>query len=288
MLLFDTVANGLFIGALYAVVALAFSIQWGVLGIINLAHGMFVVLGAYLTLELHDSLGVDPFLAIPLVLLIFFICGVILQFFVINRIMRASLWVTLVLTFGLQFLIIGLTLLFFTADEQLVTTSYSGDAVTIAGLRLPLSRLGLLAVAVVFSLAVALFLRNTRAGLAISATASDRDAARLSGIPVARFYALAFGLGIGLAGVAGAMLSFTEPFTPNTGVSLTLKAFVITILGGFGSVSGVLAGGLLLGLIEAFSAVYIGAAYINVISFVLLVALLIFRPQGLMGTVVKE
>ncbi|MHB8630505.1 MAG: branched-chain amino acid ABC transporter permease [Candidatus Limnocylindria bacterium] len=287
-LLAQQLVLGLLLGGIYVAVAIGFSLVWGILNIVNLAHGALVVLGAYLTWLLFHAYGLDPFLSLPIDALALFVVGYTLQRVLINRVIRAPVFFTLLLTFGLNLAIVNIVLAVFTSDFRSVTPGYAGAGLDLAGVRVPYARLAALAIALLLAGLVALFMSRTRTGEAIEAVGADRDAAQLVGVDLRHVYALTFGIGAATAGVAGGLISVVQAISPTAGDPFTLQAFVVVILGGLGRVSATVAGGLLFGLIEVFgqSVPGLGAGYANAIAFAVLVAVLVLRPRGLMGRIV--
>ena len=277
--------NGLLLGGTYALVAVGFSLVWGVLNVVNLAHGSLVMLGAYVTYWLYTRYRLDPFATLPLTGLALFGVGYPLQRLVINQVIRASFLITFLLTFGLDLLVTNLALAAWTADVRAVTTPYSGRSLALGPLALPLVRAIALLVALGAAALLQLVLTRTRLGSAIRATASDLEAARLMGIPVARVYALTFAIAAATAGVAGGLISLSFPIFPAMGAGYTLIAFVVCVLGGLGSVPGAFLGGLLLGLLQTYAAAWLGPNYDNIVAFSVLVLVLVVRPAGLLGRV---
>ncbi len=276
---------GLLAGGIYAAVGVGFGLVWGVLNIVNLAHGALVIIGAYLTWQMFAAWGVDPFLTLPIDAIALFVLGYAVQRGVINRIIRAPLLFTFLLTFGLNLIAVNVLLLIFKSDFRSVTTAYSGAGLELGGLVIPYIRLAALGIALVMAALLALLLSRTRVGLAIQAVGSDRDAAQLVGIDLRHAYALTFGLGAAVAGVAGGMIAMIQAITPTAGEPYTLQAFVVVILGGLGRVSATVVGGLVFGLVEAFgqSIPGSGSVFANAIAFGVMVLILVTRPQGLMG-----
>ncbi|TMF06881.1 MAG: branched-chain amino acid ABC transporter permease [Chloroflexi bacterium] len=276
---------GLLAGGIYAAVGVGFGLVWGVLNIVNLAHGALVIIGAYLTWQMFAAWGVDPFLTLPIDAIALFVLGYAVQRGVINRIIRAPLLFTFLLTFGLNLIAVNVLLLIFKSDFRSVTTAYSGAGLELGGLVIPYIRLAALAIALVMAALLAILLSRTRVGLAIQAVGSDRDAAQLVGIDLRHAYAVTFGLGAAVAGVAGGMIAMIQAITPTAGEPYTLQAFVVVILGGLGRVSATVVGGLVFGLVEAFgqSIPGSGSVFANAIAFGVMVLILVTRPQGLMG-----
>ena len=272
-------------GGIYAAVGVGFGLVWGVLNIVNLAHGALVIIGAYLTWQMFAAWGVDPFLTLPIDAIALFVLGYAVQRGVINRIIRAPLLFTFLLTFGLNLIAVNVLLLIFKSDFRSVTTAYSGAGLELGGLVMPYIRLAALGIALVMAAVLAILLSRTRVGLAIQAVGSDRDAAQLVGIDLRHAYAVTFGLGAAVAGVAGGMIAMIQAITPTAGEPYTLQAFVVVILGGLGRVSATVVGGLVFGLVEAFgqSIPGSGSVFANAIAFGVMVLILVTRPQGLMG-----
>jgi branched-chain amino acid transport system permease protein len=274
---------GLLQGGLLALIAVGFSLVWGVMNIVNLAHGAFVVIGAYLAWELNTHLGVDPFIGMFGSAAVLFAFGYALQRYLINLVVNAPIFITLLLTFGLDLLLVqGLNILF-TANYRSIGTSYASNGLELGSVRLPIGRLLAFAVAIAVTFLLVALVTRTRTGLSIMATGMDRGAARLMGIRARHVYALTFGLAAALAGMAGAMAGTVGTFNPATAAGYTLLSFVIAVLGGLGNMYGALVGGLVLGLVEAWGGQYLSGTWANALAFLVLVVVLIFRPTGLVG-----
>lgn len=275
--------NALVLGCLYACIAIGFSLVWGVLNVINLIHGSFIVLGSYLAWGLYQSLAIPPWYVLLVAAPLFFILGYLLQRLLLNRVITAPVLVTLTLTFGLDLILNNAMIYFFKADYRKLSLTPPMGSVSLFNVVVPVDRL----LATVFALALTgvlyLVLRRLRVGRAIVAVRLDRDAAVLMGVDVKSIYAIAFGLGAALAGCAGVLMALIFPISPLTAPTFLGKAFVVCVLGGLGSVAGALAGGLLLALVESVGATYLGPSYATTLSFALLILFLIVRPQGLLG-----
>lgn len=285
MALGQIIVNWLLLGGFYAAVALGFSLVWGIMNIVNLAHGSLVIVGAYVAYIAFTNFHIDPFVAILASMITLFIIGWVIQYVAINRVIRAPFLVTFMLTFGLDLLITDVMQQLFSSDLRSINASYAGQGISLGSVRIPLDRVGILIIAVVLTWALNYFLSHTRTGNAILATGMDRDAARLMGINIARIYALTFAIGAALAGASGAMLAQVYPFTPSDAGTYTLRAFVIVVLGGLGTPWAALAGGMLFALAETALPLVpgVGPGYENVIAFGVLVLVLIVRPTGLLG-----
>jgi branched-chain amino acid transport system permease protein len=276
---------GLLAGGIYVAVGVGFSLVWGVLNIVNLAHGALVIVGSFVTWQLFTAFGLDPFLTLPINAIALFAIGYAVQRGVINRVIRAPLLFTFLLTFGLNLIAINVLLFLFKSDFRSVTPSYSGQGLELGTIVLPYIRLASLAIALVLAAGLAVVLNRTRTGSAIQAVAADRDAAQLVGIDLRHIYAVTYGLAAACAGVAGGLIAMTQAITPTAGEPYTLQAFVVVILGGLGRVSATVVGGLAFGLIEAFgqSIPGSGSVFANAIAFGVMVLVLVTRPQGLLG-----
>ena len=285
----QSVVNILLLSGVLTIVALGFSIVWGVMNIINLVHGAFIMLGAYITYWMFALFGVDPFLSIPLSMGVLFVIGYVVQRGVINFVMRAPLLVTFLLTFGLEIIIVNLALYFWKGDLRAVTTSYSGTSLTLfadpignTSVEIPLIKLGAFAVAMALTFLTHLLMTRTRVGRAIRSTGMDKDAAQLTGVKIARIYGLTFALGAALAGAAGALIAMSQSIEPGFGGSYTLRAFVIVVLGGLGSIPAVILGALVFATAEVLTGLW-QPGLIQAVTFGLLVVVLIVRPSGIAG-----
>jgi len=283
MLAVQILINALVLGCLYACIAIGFSLVWGVLNVINLMHGSFIVLGAYLAWGLYQSLHIAPWYALAAAAPLFFVIGYLVQRVILNRVITAPVLVTLTLTFGLDLILNNAMIYYLKADYQKLRLSPPMGSVSLFDVVVPVDRLVATAAALGLTAVLYLILRRLRVGRAIVAVRLDRDAAVLMGVDVNATYAVAFGLGAALAGCAGVLMALIFPISPLTSTAYLGKAFVVCVLGGLGSVSGALAGGILLALIEGIGSAMIGPAHATTLSFALLIVFLIVRPQGLLG-----
>jgi branched-chain amino acid transport system permease protein len=282
-LFWQDLVNGLLAGGIFAVVALGFSLVWGIMNIINLAHGALIMLGAYTTYVLFTAFHIDPFVSIPISFAVLFVFGYCVQRFVINFVVRAPILTTFLLTFGLSLLIVNVALLIFHGDIKGIETSYSGSNFALGPVTVAYVKLWTLVAALVITTLVHVFLTRTKTGRAIRAMAMDIDAAQLSGVRVAHLYAIVFGLGSGLAGAAGALISLSFGLQPSMGDPFVISAFVVCVLGGLGTVQGALVGGLVYGVLESFGSQYIGTGLQDAVALVVLLIVLIVRPNGILG-----
>ena len=277
------IINGVLLGGLYACMAIGFSVIWGVMNIINLAHGSMAVIGAYITYWLFTLTGLDPFLSLPISGATLFVIGYLLQRCLLNRVLESSVFMVLILTFGIDLVLKNINVALFSADIRSVTTAYSGLGFELLDARVPYARLAVFLVAVLLTIAVHMFMERTRLGNAIKATSFDRDAARLAGVDIMHIYAITFGIGACMAGIAGSLTAVFLPFTPFVGDGFTMRAFVVVVLGGLGSIPGAIAGGILLGVIENVASVVLSAGLRDAVTFMLLVIILVVQPHGLFG-----
>jgi branched-chain amino acid transport system permease protein len=282
-LLLQILVNGVLLGGLYAVMALGLALVWGVLNIVNLAHGAFIMLGGYASWYLFTRAHVDPFLGLPIVAVAMFGLGYALQRGLLNLVIRAPMFNTLLITFGLEVVITTLAQLAFSADFRTINPPYAGGSWQLGVVALPVARCMAFVVATLLTLGMWLFLLHSRLGRAIRATAQNLVAARRYGVEPRHLYAVTFGLGIGLAGAAGGLYGTVSQVNPYIGAALTAKSFAISIIGGLDNPLGVIVGGLFLGLVESLTALYIGATFADVASFGILLLVLIVRPRGLLG-----
>jgi branched-chain amino acid transport system permease protein len=282
-LLWQILVNGILLWGLYALMALGLALVWGVLNIVNLAHGALIMLGAYVCYYLFTGLNLDPFAALPLTMLTLFVLGYLLQRYVLNLVIRAPMFNTLLITFGIDVVLTYLAQIFFSADYRTINPTYAGSNFALFGATVPVVRLLAFLVALVLTSLLWLFLARARLGRAIRATAQNLVAARLYGVEPRRIYALTFGLGAALAGAAGGLYGVVSQVNPYIGGSLTAKSFAIAIIGGLENPLGVVVGGLFLGIVESLTSLYIGPTYADVASFGILVLVLIVRPTGLLG-----
>ncbi len=282
-LLAQILVNGILLGGLYAVMAQGLALVWGVLNIVNLAHGAFIMLGAYASWYLYNDAGIDPFLGLPLTAAAMFLLGYAVQRGLLNLVVRAPMFNTLLITFGLEVVLTYLAQLAFSADFRTINPPYAGDSYALGPVTLPMARQAAFGVALAITLGMWLFLLHSRLGRAIRATAQNLVAARLYGVEPRHLYAVTFGLGLALAGAAGGLYGTVSQINPYIGATLTAKCFAISIIGGLDNPLGVMVGGLFLGIVESLTTLYVGPTYADVASFGILVLVLLVKPSGLLG-----
>jgi len=282
-ILLQTLASGVLIGLIYALVAIGLTMIFGVMDIVNFAHGEFLMLGMYASFWLFSLYALDPMLTLPLTVLMLFGVGMLVYKTVIRRIIDAPMLSQIFATFGLMFLLRGIAQFLWKPDFRSIENSFVNGGVNLLGIQLGLPQLVAGLGAVVVTGTVYWFLHRTKLGAALEATAADKEAARLMGIDSHKMFALAWGIGAACAGAAGALLSTFFPIFPEVGATFILIAFVVVNLGGFGSVAGAFIAGILIGVIEVMGGLLLGPQYKLAVVLVLFLAVLMFRPQGLMG-----
>lgn len=279
----QALANGFVSGGLLALTAIGFTLVWGVLNTVNLAHGAMVVLGAYLTWLLVTETGVNPVLAGGAAIGIGFCLGYALQRILLNQVARAPVLLPLLVTFGVGLLLRTALIAVFSTNDQEVLTQYSLSSLRFGGVYMPVLGLITLVLAVAVTMGLAFALGRTRYGVAVRAVGMDPDAARLMGIRIRHIYSLTFGVGVALAGLAGSTVAIAGTFSPLSAETYTLESFVIAIVGGVGNIRGALAGGLALGVLEALAAQYVSGTIESATLLAVLLLVLLLRPRGLFG-----
>ena len=282
-ILFPSVLNGLTTGAVYALVALGLTLIYGVLHIINFAHGALLMVALYAVYGLKQGLGLDPYLALPLVVPGMFALGYALQRVVINRASHGRDENILLVTLGLSIVLENLALLLFRSDTRAIETAYTLSTVQIGPAFIAVPKLVALAGALVCAALLMLLITRTDLGRAIRAVAKERQGARLMGIDVEHVYAMSFGIGLACLGAAACFLLPAYYVNPQVGAGFVLVAFTIVVLGGMGSFAGALLGGLLIGVVESIGGLVLGESLGQIGIFVIFIAVLMFRPQGLFG-----
>ena len=278
----QVLVNGLMLGALYACIAVGFSLVWGVLNVINMLHGSFIVLGGYLAFFAWRDFGLHPLVSLVGIAAMLFALGWALQYGLINHIVARPVLTTLTLTFGLDMIVYNVMTLAFTATPRRVALDLG--VLRAFDVVVPVDRIIAMVLALALTALLFLLLRSSTLGRAIVAVRMDRDAASLMGIRVERIYAVTFGIGALMAGACGSLLAVVYPVTTMMADQFLGKAFVVCVIGGLGSVPGALAGGLALGLIESVSGHLVGPQHAMTIGFSLMLLLLMTRPTGLLGT----
>jgi branched-chain amino acid transport system permease protein len=283
----QNVVFGVFVGGNYGVAAVGLSLVFGVLKVLNVAHGELLMLGGYISFFLFALVGVDPFLSVVITAPALLLIGFGLHrglFAAVERLDEEDrIKNSLLISFGLGLILQNVAQLAFSADERSVNTSYAGGSAVIFGLVFPYTRLLTLGLACLAIVVLDQVLRRTYTGKAIRATSEDWRAAALAGVNIRRTYLITFGIGAAMAGVAGSLVSVGSSIAPTLGAAWTLKALVVIVLAGMGSIFGAFAAGILLGAAEAISTFFFGSTYREVVGLVLFLVVLLVRPQGLFG-----
>lgn len=282
MLVLQVIASGLLVGGIYALVAVGLNLIFGVLRIINFAHGDYLMLGMYASWWLWRH-GVDPYLGILIVVPLLALIGALTERFLIRYTLAAHAHVKIFVTLGLSIALQNLALLIFKADYLSVRVPYQTDVWQLAGIALSIPRVIAFAAMLLSSAALFYFLGHTDFGRAIRATAQNRDTARLMGIDVDRIYLVTFAIGCAFVGLAACLMMPIYYVFPTIGIEFVVAAFVIVVLGGLGSLHGAIAGGLLIGVIEQLSGYFIDTALRQVVYFLVFMLVLAVKPAGLFG-----
>lgn len=281
--LVQTLINGILQGGVYAAVAVGLSLIFGVSGILNAAHGELVMLGAFATYWLVTLGGVDPILTLPISFALLFALGWALQYFVLNRTLGRPLILSMLVTFGISLVLLNVALRLWSGDHRMLRISYFEHSLIIGPFIVPLSRVVACLVGVGLVAGLSWLLASTRLGRMIRATSQDLEMARMVGVNPRTIYALTFGIGAGVTGVAGSLIAFYAPIEPNMGLTYTLFAFAVVVLGGLGYTAGVIWGGLALGIAQALTETYLEAGLSLLVAFFLLYMVLTLMPAGIMG-----
>ena len=280
---FQQTLNGVILGSLYMLVALGLSLIFGILEVVNFAHGEFYMVAAFLTLFMMVKLGVPFLVAMLAAMLVMAVFGIVVERVVFRPIVGKPMINGMLVSFGLSIFLMNLALLLFKADPRKIDSGFAHLTITFLGLRVTLERLLALILGVVLVTLLYHFIQNTKTGKAMRAVAQDRIAAQLTGVNVFRIYAITFAIGSVLASAAGAMVGAIFLVAPDMGWTVVLKSFIVVILGGFGSIKGVVFASLIIGLVESLGGGYISYAYKDAYPFLLLVLAFLLRPEGLIG-----
>lgn len=275
--------NGILTGGVYSLMAVGLSLIFGVMRVINFAHGDMMVWGMYLSLWLFTTLGLDPYLSIPLTGAAVFLLGAAIQRGLVNRILAAPHEMQILLMMGVALVLENLALMVWGPDPRRVNVSYGLSTFWMGPIVVDLPRLVTFALALVLALVLYLFLRRTDLGRMIRAASDNQTGALLVGTDITKVFTLAFGVGAACVGAAGSLMTPLLPFTPSSGLLFTVTSFNIVIIGGMGNLLGAFVGGLLVGVSESLGAVLLVPSLKEIVGFVLLVVILLFRPQGLLG-----
>lgn len=285
-IVFQTMANGLLVGALYGLVALGFALLMGVMKFLNTAHGTFIILGGYLSYWLLELWGIDPFLSLPLVVMAMFLIGIIFYKVALSPLLKLPnigmrINTSMLITFGTIWILDNTMTVLWTPDVRSVMTPYTGQTLKLLGIRFGLTGLGGVGVAVLVALALYFILSGTYFGKHIRAATQDAVAASLCGINVHRTYLFSCGIAIALAGVAGMVVVSSYSISSTAGIGWLSSAFVVMVLAGEGNINAIIPAGMLLGLIESAGLLVVGVSYRQAIALIVFIIVLMIKPQGL-------
>jgi len=281
--LVQQIVNGLLIGFIYSLIAIGLTLIWGVMNIVNFAHGDFLMLGMFTSFWLYTLYGVDPLFSIPVCTALLFILGLLIYRFIVSKVMKGPMLAQLVVTFGVSIFLANLAVFLWTPDFRLIEKPLLHGTWDIGDVKLSIPKFVATIGSVIASLFVFLFLKRTKTGKAILATEMDREAALLMGINTDRINSISFALGSALVGIAGAFLSTYYYIYPQVGGTFGLIAFCVVALGGFGSIEGAFIAGIIVGLAQTLGGFFIDPAYKFAIVFLIYLITVWIRPQGLLG-----
>lgn len=280
---FQTIVNGLFTGGIYALVAIGLTLIYGVMLIMNFAHGEFLMLGMYISYFAFTLAGIDPYLAIPIAAVLVFALGALIQSSLVQRVLTSHPLNQIILMLGISTLLIGLVQFFFSAEAKSIHVSYETAVISFAGLRFSIPRMVAFFAALIIASGLFLFLQYTRVGKAIRAVSQSRDAATLMGIDVKYIYLLTFGIGAAVTAIGGVLLTPNYKLIPTIGQQFGVIAFVVVVLGTMGNFIGAFFGGLIIGVVEAFAGYFLGGDVKIIASMLVFILILLFKPAGLFG-----
>jgi branched-chain amino acid transport system permease protein len=291
LLILNGLVNGLIVGGIYALVGVSLTLLYGVLRVVNFAHGEFVIAGSFLAFVLFSSFGVPPLLAVPIAAVVFFAAGWGLYYVLIPRLARSddSELMSFLMFYGVSIAAAALMLLLFEADSRTIDYTFTPVSMQVGPIYVSTARLVALAITVVVSVALALFLFKTLPGKALRAAIMNPEAIMIMGVDIVRLSAFAFALAAALAGVTGVLIALVFPaFNPFSGAEYTIIAFIVVVLGGLGNPVGALLAGVLFGLAEQMATVFLPQAMAQIVGFLILVGTIFFRPSGILGVRFKR
>jgi branched-chain amino acid transport system permease protein len=281
--LIQLIINGILLGSMYAIVSVGLTLIFGIVRVVNFAHGEFLMVGMYAAYLLSAKFGLHPYVsALPVTVLLFGV-GALVQRVIIKPLLSADEHIQIFATVGLSTALINLALLIFGADLYSVPASAAQHSISVGGFTLVIGQVAMFACALALVTGLHFFMKSTVLGRAIRATAQNRNAALLMGVRVERIYVIAFGLGAACVGLASALLMPLYPVTPTIGAYFVLTAFVVVVLGGMRSMYGAFWGAMLIGLVDSLSGYYIAPDLKEVVYFAIFLIILIFKPTGLFG-----
>jgi branched-chain amino acid transport system permease protein len=288
MIFIQILVNGLLLGGIYALISIGLTLIFGVVRVINFAHGEFLMISMYISYYCYSLLGLNPYWSLLINFPLMFVIGMGMDQIIIRPLRNAPAYMQVFATVGLSILLINLVLFIFTGDYRAIDLPFAKKVVQVGGIYLNYPRLIIFSATVLITVLLYLFLKNTDIGKQIRAIAQNRTAARLMGFKLNRIYMITFGIGSGLVGIAGGLLTPVYYVYPTVGVYFVLTAFVVVVLGGMGNMIGAFLGGLIIGIVDSLSGYYIDPSLKETVYYVIFVLVLIFRPSGLMGLVGAE
>ena len=278
------VVNGLLLGGILAIISIGLTLIFGIVRVVNFAHGEFLMIGMYAVYLMHQHLGLHPYVASVFAVIFLFVAGALMQRFVIQPLLTADSHIQIFATVGVSTALLNLALLVFGADVFSVRLNdFTSSTIKLGSITIVSAQLITFCVSLALIVGLHWFLHNTFLGRAVRATAQHRYAAQLMGVNVERIYILAFGLGCACLGLASGLLLPQYPVFPTIGSFFVLTAFVIVVLGGLGSLSGAFLGSLIIGLVDSLSGYYIAPDLKEMVYFLIFIGILVFRPTGLLG-----
>lgn len=279
----QSIIDGILMGGVYALAALGVSLIFGVMKITNFAHGALITVGMYVTYVICIGLKVNPYIILPVVILVMFLLGYLIQRYIMNLIINSPGHNQLLLTLGMSIVLQNLILLIFSATPRTVSVPALEKALSIGSITVNKPKLAAFVIVVIVSVLIYLLLYKTDIGKAIRATSMMRNGATLMGINVNRINAVAFGVGVACAGLAGALLTPIQYMSPTSGDSYQLTCFVIAVFGGLGNIGGAIVAGLIIGVVQSLSSLILGGSWSDMIIYLIFVLTLLFKPTGLFG-----
>ena len=291
LLILNGLVNGLIVGGIYALVGVSLTLLYGVLRVVNFAHGEFVIAGSFLAFVLFSGFGVPPLLAVPIAAVAFFAAGWGLYYVLIPRLARSDdpELMSFLMFYGVSIAAAALMLLLFEADSRTIDYTFTPVSMQVGPIYVSTARLVALAITVVVSIALALFLFRTLPGKALRAAIMNPEAIMIMGVDIVRLSAFAFALASALAGVTGVLIALVFPaFNAFSGAEYTIIAFIVVVLGGLGNPVGALLAGVLFGLAEQMATVFLPQAMAQIVGFLILVGTIFFRPSGILGVRFKR
>ena len=291
LLILNGMVNGLIVGGIYALVGASLTLLYGVLRVVNFAHGEFVIAGSFLAFVLFTSFGIPPLLAVPIAAVVFFAAGWGLYYVLIPRLAKSDdpELMSFLMFYGVSIAAAALMLLLFEADSRTIDYTFTPVSIALGPIYVSTARLLALAITVVVSIALALFLFKTLPGKALRAAIMNPEAIQIMGVDIVRLSAFAFALASALAGVTGVLIALVFPaFNPFSGAEYTIIAFIVVVLGGLGNPVGALLAGVLFGLAEQMATVFLPQAMAQIVGFLILVGTIFFRPSGILGVRFKR